>query len=1134
MKCPRCGNENPATQKFCGHCGAALPLTTAPQVESSAVPKRPPVGERKLLTVLFADVVGSTAMAEWLDPEEVTEIMNGAFAFLNSAVAKYGGTVARLMGDGILAFFGAPVAHEDDAERAVRAGLDIQESANAYARDIQQHYGLDFHVRVGINTGVAVLDMVGDQTKTEYTAMGDTTNVASRMQSAAEPGTVLFSAETYRLVKNLFAVKPRGALEVKGKSAPIDVYEVIGAKSLPGKVRGVEGLSSPLVGRDGEFRSLRDKVESLREGQGAFVAVIGEAGIGKSRLLAELRKRDEPVLPVPSEVEGSAVEGWHVTCFARDEGQVVSDVLRTWQVTSEESDAPSNDITPSPVTRHVRSTSLVQWLEGRAISYGQSISYYPWRQVIRQAIGAQEGDSPATVREKLHLECGPDCCALADGDVPFLEALLAVESEKTLETVRGLEGSALVQRMTDATRAYMCSMAQRMPLVLVFDDLHWADDASLNLLLNISDLVGRYPLLVVCVLRPDKDAPSSSLLERVRQNLGSHFADIALQPLTDENSRELLGNLLYIEDLPDSVRELILTKSEGNPFFIEEVIRALIDSQHIVRENSHWRAVGEIVNVSIPSTLAGVLNARIDRLPDDTKQVTQVAAVIGRIFAYRVLQAIHESAAPNQRVEALAPHLALLVRDELVRERPHAAELEYIFKHALTHEAAYNSMLLRRRKEYHRRSGSVLEQLYPERLDELAPVIAHHFWQGEDWLRAAAHAMRAGEGAMKVYALHEAMEHYQRALDALDKMPAAPPEQLVDSTLGWCRAAMKVKPYAELVERLTRAEKIARELNDKRRLAQVLHWLANVHFAHGYNTRAVPALFENYRLANEIGDERLSVIPSYWMAFFMVDRDPRGALEQFKRVIELARKYHDREIEAHAIATQAFAHGRLGEFAQAEAELQQAFEMVQSINSPIKEADVNNLAAFTYLDMGDAERGIEYGQRGADKAMAANALECASAGLMAVGFCHLQSQKLSEAQNAFDRSMRLAESRGADAFRNQAWSGLAVAQFFSGRAEAINDMESALANARAIDDEYGIAFLAQMLGEAYTRTGEFERAQNYLDAALEYYRRSQMRPYLVRALESVSTLYERQGRKADAERARAEADQLKSELIAAV
>jgi class 3 adenylate cyclase len=369
LNCPKCQTANPEGARFCLNCGNQL-----------EAPARVD-GERKYVTVLFADVVDLTGLGERLDPEQVAEIMNGAFAFLNASVTKYGGTVARLLGDAIIAFFGAPVAHEDDAERAVRAGLDIQAAAREYAEEVRRNYGVDFKVRVGINTGLAVLATMGGEIRTEYTAMGDTTNVAARMQAAAMPGTVLISADTYHLVKELFVFKPRGATTIKGKSTPIETYEALAPKAVPGKMRGLEGLTSPLVGRDAEFKLVNDKLNEVREGRGAFVAVIGEAGLGKSRLLAELRK------------------------------------LAT---------AASRDSQPP-----------VSWLEGRSLSYEQAVTYFPWRQVIREAIGANEGQAPHLVREKLHRD--PASVAMPEGDPHYLEVILSVESDGTREAVGALE-----------------------------------------------------------------------------------------------------------------------------------------------------------------------------------------------------------------------------------------------------------------------------------------------------------------------------------------------------------------------------------------------------------------------------------------------------------------------------------------------------------------------------------------------------------------------------------------------------------------------------------------------------------------------------------------------------------------------
>jgi class 3 adenylate cyclase/tetratricopeptide (TPR) repeat protein len=1051
---------NPEGARFCLNCGNQLEAQV--RVE----------GERKYVTVLFADVVDSTGLGERLDPEQVAEIMNGAFAFLNASVKKYDGTIARLLGDAILAFFGAPVAHEDDAERAVRAGLDIQAAAREYAEEVRRNYGVDFKVRVGINTGLAVLAAVGDEIRTEYTAMGDTTNVAARLQSAAEPGTVLISADTYHLVKQLFELRPRGGAMVKGKSAPIVTYEVLAPRAVPGKVRGLEGLASPLVGRAAEFKLVNDKLNEVREGRGAFVAVIGEAGLGKSRLLAE-------------------------------------------------------------VSESAKSGPQVAWLEGRALSYEQAVTYFPWRQVIRGAIGAKEGEAPEAVREKLHSD--PACGAMSEGDPQYLEVILSVESDATRKAVAALEGDALVEHIAAANRGYLRARANLIPTVIVLDDLHWADTASLDLLLSVAGLVEDLPFLITCLLRPDKDAPSWSATEKARSQVGARYAEILLEPLDAAHSKELLGNLLYIEDLPDSVRRLILNKAEGNPFFVEEVIRTLIDSEYIVQENNHWRATREIVNVSIPDTLTGVLSARIDRLPENTKHVAQTAAVLGRIFAYRALMATCAAAPLPEQIKDVAPHLGVLTYEELVRERVHDPELEYIFKHALTQEAAYELLLIRRRKELHRRAGEVLEELYPEQRGELASALAYHFRLGEDWQRAADYAMGAGAQAVKVYAMNEALAYYDEAYESLKKVSDASPEQLCDVILGWTPAALKLKPYQEVVDRLEEAEKIARELNDEARLARVLHWIGNAYISNGFPSRGMPALFESYQIAERLGDERLTLFATFWMTAEMIDRDPRGGLQQMDYVIEAARKYRRREVEAHALAKKAMAHARLGEFAEARDAVEQAYEASRKADSVVNGADVALMSSQAFLDMGDVRSGLEHSRRGTEQALSANGLECAMYGHYCTGLGNLHSRNPAEAQRAFESALRLLtdnlfELRGSDAMANEVRAGLAIARFLGGDTGAINDMESALANADAVGDDYTGAFIAQALGEGYTQLGDFERAKQNLDAALDYYRRNEMKPYVARALQSSATLHEAQGRIAEAERDLAEAERLMEDL----
>src|SRR5918992_4391152 len=395
--------------------------------------------------------------------------------------------------------------------------------------------------------------------------------------------------------------------------------------------------------------------------------------------------------------------------------------------------------------------------------------------------------------------------------------------------------------------------------------------------------------------------------------------------------------------------------------------------------------------------------------------------------------------------------------------------------------------------------------------------------------------MGAGGQAVKVYALREALEYYENACRALTKIPDASPKQLCDAILGWTFPALKLKPYQEVVHRLEEAEKIARELGDESRLAWVLHWIGNVYISNGFPTRGMPALFESHQLAERLGDERLTLVASFWMTAAMIDRDPRGGLEQLEYVLEAARKYHNRELEAHALAKKATAHARLGEFAEAQDAVKRAREVTRTTDSVMNGADVELMSSQAFLDMGDLQRGLEYSRRGTEQAMSASGLECAMYGHYCSGLGNLHSRNLDEAQQEFESALELLpdfvpELQGRQQVANEVRAGLAISQFFKGRTEAIDDIKRTLANAEAVGDEYTGAFISQALGEAFTQMGSFEGARHYLDTALEYYRRNDMKPYLARVLQLLENWYAQQGRAAEAEQARAEAHQLMEEL----
>lgn len=1061
MICPSCQTSNPNGARFCLNCGNRL------------LEVRPVEGERKYATVLFADVVGSTSLAERLDPEEWADVMNGAFGFMTAAVRRYDGTVARLMGDAVLALFGAPRAHEDDAERAVRAALDLRDAARAYAEVVRASHGLEFRVRVGINSGLTVLTNVGDEITTEYTAMGDTANVAARLQSLAEPDTVLIGGDTYHHVRALFEVEERGPVAVKGREAPVEVFRVVAASAQPDRARGVEGLSSPLVGRGEEFVLLKRALAELADGRGTFVALTGEAGVGKSRLTAELR--------------GVAASG------------------------------------------------EVRWLEGRALSYAQTVAYFPWRQVVLASIGARESDPPENVREKLAREAGGNLLR-PEGDVPFLESVLAIESRASQLVLEEVEGDELGARIAQAVLGYLGSLSRMLPTVVVLDDLHWADPASLEVMVGLASMVAQHPLLVLAASRPDKAAPSRSALDRAARAGGERAHRLRLEPLDADESRALLTNLLDVRGLPDAVRELILSRSEGNPFFLEEVLRSLIDSGHLVRRGGAWRASEDIARVDIPDTLIGVLSARIDRLPDPARRVAQTAAVIGRSFAQRVLGTVCEEEPPPERIADVAPHLATLENEELVRERSRVPEPEYIFKHGLTQEAAYERLLLRRRRELHRRTGEVLERLYGERREERAELLAHHFVRGEAWLPAARYAAVAGRRARKLYLLEEAMAHFETALESLDRAGDAPPADVIDVILGWADAATLRRIHERqdlrpaMLERLERAVRLARELQDRRRLAQSLVAQGNVMSLSGFPVQGFQPLMEALELAKELGEERLMLLPYFAMTDTLVDQDPARAAQQLEHVVALAHDARNHGIEAHALASLGLALARLGEAERAREATERALALAPAGNSVVKEGDVHSAAAMTYYDLGEPELGLQHAVTGTRMALSVGGLECACYGLMATGLGREATKRLAEAPEAYREALRIGSGTLMDPMLDRVRGMLAAVEFRAGDRSALDALERALEGTRAIHDDHGAAYLLVELARADVALGRPEAAEPRVLEALEIYRGMGTRPYIASTLDVLADVRAARGRPDAAAEARAEAEGLRRQL----
>ncbi len=647
-------------------------------------------GERRQVTVMFADLSGFTALAERMDPEQVRDLVNTCFEHLEPVIVRYGGMVEGYIGDELLAIFGAPVAHENDPEAALRAALDMMTALQSF----NAARGIDLGIHIGINSGLVIAGHIGTSSRSQYGVMGDAVNLGARLADMAPRGQIYVGSDTYRLTAPWFEFEPLEPFHVQGKSEAVMAYRLLRARPMPSPTIALCPL---LVGRDAECAALSRCLERLLAGQGQVVAVIGETGIGKSRLMAEVRRA-----------------------------------------------ALSADLT---------------WLEGRSLSYGGSLAYLPFLEVLRAALGVAQDDEPVALRERLRERVTALFPERFDAVYPYLGRLLTVPLEAAFEAqLRYLDGESFKWQAMQAISALLARMAQERPLVLVLEDLHWADPSSVELLDYLLPLTESVPLMLVAVFRPQEDAACWRVQRRAAAEFAHRYSEIRLRPLSPAESEQLMDQLVPLQDLPPSLRSQVLDRAEGNPLFLEEIVRSLIESGIIVQEGGRWRVTAAVDEVAVPTTLQGVLMARIDRLEEDTRRVLQLASVIGRIFMARLLAAI------SDMDKGLEQHLNVLQQLELIRERNRTPEIEYIFKHVLIQETAYHSLLLQRRREIHRRIGECIEELFADRLEEYYGLLAHHYSQAEIPERALRYLLAAGDQARLAYAHEEALDLYQRAL----------------------------------------------------------------------------------------------------------------------------------------------------------------------------------------------------------------------------------------------------------------------------------------------------------------------------------------------------------------------------------
>jgi class 3 adenylate cyclase/tetratricopeptide (TPR) repeat protein len=770
LTCPQCGKKNPSGSKFCNECSQALSEPPRPSPPSAGFDQSAPKsytpkhlaekilttrtaleGERKLVTVLFVDVARFTALSEKLEPEEVHRIMEGCLKILMDEIHRYEGTINQFTGDGVMALFGAPLAHEDHAQRACRAALAIQKGLVAYEEKIRKDFGQEFRMRIGLNSGPVVVGAIGDDLHMDYTAIGDTINLASRVQTAATPGEVWLSHITQDLIQNYFENEPKGEVFLKGKGEPQKLYRLIvdrpevRTRFEAGLARGV----TELVGRRPEMESLRAAFDRAKNGEAQVMDVVGEAGVGKSRLIYEFHKA----------VDLEAL-----------------------------------------------------FLSGVCLQYGRNINFLAVRDVVREAFNLKEGMVEGTVKDRIDSQAAGQLRQF----LPFYHHLLSLTVTDSHFNSLSPEGRKF--GTFEAVKNFLLNLSQQKPLVVFLEDVHWMDKLSEEFFTYLSRCLHGYPVMMLSAYRPEVTPPWAQ---------GALYQKLGLETLGRNASIRLVINLLGGLKLAPALEGKIAEKAGGNPFFMEEIVRELLERGDLVREENQYVCRRPLDQIEIPSTIQGVIAARMDRLSEDLKRTTQVASVIGRDFAFKILQSVMKLG------EELRGHLTNLVGLELLYEKALYPELEYIFKHSLTQNVAYESLLKQRRREIHGRIARAIEELYAEKLEPHYETLAHHYELSGEIQPTLKYLILAGEKSYQNMAIQSSDEFFTKAIQIGESHPEIfSPEDRAKCYFNKGGTALTLGEWSEWIGYFIKCNEISREhelveyeMNSLKRMAVTVYFL---------------------------------------------------------------------------------------------------------------------------------------------------------------------------------------------------------------------------------------------------------------------------------------------------------------------
>jgi class 3 adenylate cyclase/tetratricopeptide (TPR) repeat protein len=1080
MKCPKCQHENPATAKFCEECAARLTLgcpNCGSQVSATAkfcpecahplklageprfaspkdytpqhladrilAAKATLEGERKQVTVLFADIKGSTELIADRDPEEAQKLIDPVLERMIEAVHHYEGTVNRVMGDGIMALFGAPLAHEDHAMRACHAALRMQETVKRYAENLQRSHGLSVTIRVGLNSGEIVVCDIGNDLHTHYTVVGQTVHLAARMEQMAKPGSVLATADTLRLAEGYVGVNPLGPVPVKGLANLVEVYEVTEAGPARNRLQaGARRGLTRFVGRDAELEQLRRALLLAAAGHGQVAAIVGEAGVGKSRLLYEFTH---------------------------------SHHLLSWRI-----------------------------LETASVSYGKGMSYLPVIDLLKSYFAILDRDGPRTVREKLSTQ---DC--VEEGSLPALLSLLNVPADDAQWDK--LDPPQRRRRTLEALKRLLLRASHRQPLLVVFEDLHWIDSETQALLDVLIESLPAARLLLLVNYRPEYQH---------RWGSRTYYTQLRLDPLPSDTAEQLLGALLGPDASIEPLKDALIARTEGNPFFLEESVRSLAETGALLGERGAYRLARPHPIIQVPATVQAVIAARIDRLCATDKTLLQTASVLGKNVPLGLLQAIAEVAE-----DELHAAIGRLQAAEFLYAFGFLPDIDYTFKHALTHEVAYGSLLQDRRRALHARIVETIERTYPDRLAENVDRLAHHAFLGEDWAKAVTYLQQAGAKALARSVHREAVRCFEEAMTALTHLPETREtlEQAIDLRFGVRHALLPLAEWGRIEGYLREAEALARRLHDQRRLASVSGYMSGLHLNTGGRASDIRAFAEEVEaIGASLGDVPLQVAGQYYhfcLSTFLGDH--RGTERHCRAVMGALPGDLSRErlglVAYPAVMARAFlarALAELGVFDEGRNHGQEAVRLGEALDHPFS-------LIWACLDLGHLEslrgeftRAIVQLERAVALSHEWNIAYLTPIAMAALGHAYARSGRVEEGVSWLQRALAGYASSGIGYLRSMSTTQLGEALLLAGRVEEASDFGNrAVGLARERGGRGHEAWAHHLLGEtaSHRDSPDVAAAEPHYATATALASELGMRPLVAHCRFSVGKLYGRAG-----------------------